>query len=439
MTVALPRYVISKPLASGKIAFYFNMPGKLRKIGCTVANEALGTDYETACGKDGQGGRAAVLNGLVDEWDAARKGQPVSSEAAPRIGTIDWLFQEYKSSKAYLEKVSPRSRSDYEKTMKLVSDTLTKQGNRIGSRSIKSVTPLSADKLYEIFLVGKKKGQRPRSAEKAVKLCSKAWRVVRRLHPDEFPKDVPDPWAGVTLKRRVKQTKGAVTREQVYAFAWGCIKLATDEARAAAAAAVICFEWLQRPENVISGYIRWTDYRTDPAKATIRIEHHKTGKQVLHPLEERNQDGELVKFYEEAEDIISRLPRLGVPMIMRRTDDENKTAKPYSLSGFQKIIQRTRKTLKLPAAFTLDACRHGGMTELEEAELTDGQGRALSAHTSKAYDGYAKRTFKRALAATRKRHAHVLAGVSANSEGTGVQNARGNGVQNAKKAAGVKT
>lgn len=48
------------------------------------------------------------------------------------------------------------------------------------------------------------------------------------------------------------------------------------------------------------------------------------------------------------------------------------------------------------------------MTELEEAELTDGQGRALSAHKSKAYDGYAKRTEKRALAATRKRHAHRL-------------------------------
>jgi hypothetical protein len=32
---------------------------------------------------------------------------------------------------------------------------------------------------------------------------------------------------------------------------------------------------------------------------------------------------------------------------------------------------------------TLDACRHGGMTELEEAELTDGQGRALSAHRTK--------------------------------------------------------
>jgi len=50
------------------------------------------------------------------------------------------------------------------------------------------------------------------------------------------------------------------------------------------------------------------------------------------------------------------------------------------------------------------------MTELEEAELTDGQGRALSGHkTAQAHRGYAKETMRRALAATRKRHAHLLA------------------------------
>jgi hypothetical protein len=53
------------------------------------------------------------------------------------------------------------------------------------------------------------------------------------------------------------------------------------------------------------------------------------------------------------------------------------------------------------------------MTELEEAGLTDGQGRALSAHKShEAYKGYAKRTLERALAATRKRHAHIKANSS---------------------------
>lgn len=86
-----------------------------------------------------------------------------------------------------------------------------------------------------------------------------------------------------------------------------------------------------------------------------------------------------------------------------------------------------RKKLKLPSTFTLDACRHGGMTELEEAELTDGQGRALSAHrTQQSYEGYAKRNLTRALSATRKRHAHRLA----NASETSVQNEQGKGVQN---------
>ena len=39
-----------------------------------------------------------------------------------------------------------------------------------------------------------------------------------------------------------------------------------------------------------------------------------------------------------------------------------------------------------------------------------GEGRALSGHkTDRAYRGYAEETMKRALAATRKRHAHLLA------------------------------
>ena len=67
------------------------------------------------------------------------------------------------------------------------------------------------------------------------------------------------------------------------------------------------------------------------------------------------------------------------------------------------------------------------MTELEEAELTTGQGRALSGHrTDRAYGGYAKQTMERALAATRKRHAHRLA----NDRGTSVQNEARNAVQN---------
>ncbi|HEY6699296.1 MAG TPA: hypothetical protein VI137_00535, partial [Pseudolabrys sp.] len=118
----------------------------------------------------------------------------------------------------------------------------------------------------------------------------------------------------------------------------------------------------------------------------------------------------------------------GLPMILSEIKSPNGVAfKPYSYSGFEKIIQQLRKAIGLPSHFTLDACRHGGMTELEEAALTEGQGRALSGHkTAQAYRGYAKETFHRALSATRKRHAHRLA----NIERTNGQNEARNSGQN---------
>jgi uncharacterized membrane protein YccC len=175
---------------------------------------------------------------------------------------------------------------------------------------------------------------------------------------------------------------------------------------------VICFEWLLRPENVVAGFLTWPDYRSKNWPNAVRIEHHKNKALVWHPLEE-TLDGETVKFYAEAEDVLSHLPKLGVPMIMRRIQkgERKGDAKVWSYPGMEKVVQQMRKKIEgVSKLFTLDACRHGGMTELEEAELTDGQGRALSGHkTAQAYRGYAKETMQRALAATRKRHAHLLA------------------------------
>lgn len=425
----LPRYVIAKRLKNGRIGFYFNVPKSYRDLGCTVPNSALGTDYATACGDDGNGGRATTLNALFDEWDATRRGLPVTGERAPIFGTIRWLFQEYRRSKAYTEKVSARSRPDYERTMQLIEGIVTKKGDKLGDRKIRSVSPISADKIYEKILAGGNE-ERPRQAEKAVALCRRAWRVVHRLHPGEFDRDLPNPWDGVTIKRRVKAKKRAVTRDDVYRFAAGAIEHGKPEA---AAAAVICFEWLQRPENVLAGILRWPDYRGKELPSAIKILHHKTGSTVWHPLEE-TIDSTLVRFYPEAEAILEKLPRRGVPMILREIKTRNGTAyKPYSYSGFEKLIQNLRKRIDgLPSYFTLDACRHGGMTELEEAALTEGQGRALSGHkTAQAYRGYAKETFDRALSATRKRHAHRLA----NAQSTSVQNDGRIDVQNENEVA----
>ena len=403
-----PRFVEPRVLASGTTALYFRIPTYYRELGCAIPNEPLGTSYEAACGEDGKGGRAATLNALFDEWNNTRKGEPNDTTKIARYGTIDWLFREYKTNKAYTEKVSERSRPDYERVMQMICDATDKKGQRVGGRPIKSVTPRAADKLYDKLIKGRK-GERLRQGEKVVSLCRKAWRVMRRLYPELFNREVPNPWESLTLKSRVKAKKHAVMREEVYRFAWGCIEHDKPEP---AAIAVICFEWLQRPENVVAGILKWPDYRSKKWPHAIRIEHHKNKTLVWHPLEEEIE-GETVKFYVEAEKIISHLPKLGIPMIMRKIEKgENKgDAKKWSYPGMEKVVQTMRKKIDgVSPLFTLDACRHGGMTELEEAELTEGQGRALSGHkTSQAYKGYAKETMQRALAATRKRHAHLLA------------------------------
>lgn len=414
MQLALPRHVLPKTLAGGRQAFYYNVPLHFRRLGCTVPNEPLG-DYITACGVDGKGGRAAILNALFDEWNAARKGEAPEALAGAKIGTVDWLFREFKQSRAYLDKVGVRSRKGYEWSMQTICDTLNKKGERLGSLPIRIISPRSADSLYEKFIVSKERGIVLRRGEKFVGICRKAWRVVHRLYPAEFPKDIPNPWPGVTQRNRVRQVKPAVTRDDVYKFAHGCVAEGSESAIAAAAAAVICFEWLQRPENVIAGHVKWSGYRVRGMPPAIQIEHHKTGAKIDHPLETTLDDGTTIHLYPEAEEVLAHLRRLGTPMILReiksgKGDDEKSVAKTYAFSGMQKIVQRMRTAAGLPEHFTLDACRHGGMTELEEAELTDGQGRALSAHrTRESYSGYAKRTAPRILAATMKRYAHVTA------------------------------
>ena len=97
-TKPLPRFVIAKTLASGATAFYFNVPTLYRKLGCTIWNEPLGMDYAVACGETGEGGRAAALNALFDEWNTKRKGGQVSAGRLAPYGTVDCLFREYKQS-----------------------------------------------------------------------------------------------------------------------------------------------------------------------------------------------------------------------------------------------------------------------------------------------------------------------------------------------------
>lgn len=391
MTIELPRFVIAKRLKRGT-AFYWNPPVYWKReaeklgVGFPFTSSPLGTDLDATM----LARAAAPLNARFDEWRGgggrASVGRPPKLRRYGAHGTVAWLIETYLASEIFRRRVGERSRPDYRRLFDQVIDQPTKTGDRFGALPVASVTPAAAEKIYLRMI----EGEKYRRGEKAMMYLKTCWRLMQPHHPREFRRDVPNPWDAVQLVSWTRKVKAAHDRDAVYAFAEAA--LAADQPELGAAA-VICFEWLQRPENVIAGYVRWTDYR--PGQS-IRIEHHKTGKHVVHPL--ADEDG--TPFYPDAEAVLARLPRRGVPMILRPDGTI------YDPTRFAQLVRKLADATKLPATFNLDACRHGGMTELEEAELTDGQGRALSAHTSRAYEGYAKRTEKRVLAATRRRVAY---------------------------------
>jgi hypothetical protein len=398
----LPRYVKAKPLAGGLTGFYWECPALYVRQGCPWRAAALGSGLS----QDELNEAAALWNLRLDEW---RQPQEGGKQPAARYGTVAWLLSAYLASDSFLEHVDEYSRPDYRRIFERVKKFEVTQKDRASGRrevklfgdfAVKAVPFTLCETIYKKFVAD----QALRSGEKMVTYMKMTWKRMFNAHPQIFRSDTPNPWEGVTVKRRVKAVKGFATREEVYRFAWGAV----DAGRPVlAAAAVLCFEFLQRPSNVSAGLTTWNDYRSKSAPDKMRIRHRKNGEGREHPLEYESVDpitGKTitVPLFPEAEALLALVPRPGMSIVC------NKHGKPYGNgTRLTQLVRMTADRLAMPG-FTLDAARHGGMTELEEAELTEGQGRVLSAHkTSKAYSGYAKITEKRMMSAAKKRRGFV--------------------------------
>jgi hypothetical protein len=218
---------------------------------------------------------------------------------------------------------------------------------------------------------------------------------VQRRYPELFHDT--NPFEGLE-RIHAKAEIAPATREEAYALARALKDIGHPHL---GAAPLICFEWLQRPENVLAGLTTWGGYRPPSRTDHVQIKHHKTGKMIWHPLEDRQG-----RFYPEIEDYLADLDKLGTPIVL--TPGERGDARPYSHSYARRIVREARQKAGLPKHVTLTACRHGGMTELGDAELTEQGIMALSAHSSpEAARGYVKKTERQRAAAARKRRAWV--------------------------------
>lgn len=394
--MTLPRYVTFKRKKDGVLTFFWSCPTAFKKAGAPFASVTLGHDLAQA----ELNAAAAVWNERLDGWRAERNPLHEAVDLS-RYGTVEWLVNAYLKHDSFLERVGAFSQPDYRRILDRVCDAEIKSAvtgaeMRVGDMKVNGIAVATAEKIYKSFQTT----GAGRTSEKVVTYCKAMWKRMRPHHPDLFRQDTPNPWEGVTVKRRTKAVKGYADRETTYAFAEGAIAFGRPEL---AAAAVLAFEWLMRPSSIGAGYASWGGYRGESAPDKIIIGHRKTAERAEHPLEYVGEDGVVIPLYAQAEVILSKVPRYGLSIVCQKSGKLFGDGTRLS-QDVKDIADRLAEDGKPVAGFTLDKARHGGMTELEERGLTEGQGRALSKHrTGTAYRGYAKETELRVLEATKKR------------------------------------
>ena len=297
------------------------------------------------------------------------------------------------------KKVSARAKGGYERALRAIEDMQTKLGHTAAHLPLTSITRRAVYLIYNKLLgQGPRKADRATQAGYAINIARRAWNIVQPEHPKIVPSD--NPWAKVERIGR-KGTKPAATRVEAYALAKALKEIGEPHL---GAAALIAFEWHQRPENMLAGSITWHDYRGTDHPGFVRIVHKKNGEEVMLPLED--EDGQL--FYPELEAYLAELPRLGLPIVL--TSGERGPSRPYSMVYAQRRVRQARRRAGLGTHVTLDACRHGGLTEAADSGGTEQQLRALSGHkTGQALRVYLKATEVQRTIASRQRRAHVQA------------------------------
>jgi hypothetical protein len=409
----------AKPLRDGSIGYYWAPHERDRAAGFTLGPEALGKSYAAAAQ------RAAMLNEHLDAWREGGALPPGAEGDERRLGTIDWWHRQYFNSEAFTS-LGRRTQDDYREALAAIADlptsikdAATGEAVRTGTLPAASLSQAAVDRIYKRLRRG---GAVTRQADYAIDVARRAWKVVRRQHPGLFliPVTGPDgktarlainPFEGVERADYERSTAMPATRAQALIFANAA---AAKGHPALGVAALICYEWHQRPEDVRRGRITWTGYRPAERPTRVMVFHHKTRKRIWKLLEVKDRHGRSRRLYPELEDMIARLPRLGVPMVMfepRRGPKDaegRRTPRLYSEPYAQHLVQEIRADAGLPSYFTLEACRHGGMTELGDAELTEQEIMTLSTHaTPEAARIYVKRSERQEATAAVKRRDFV--------------------------------
>src|SRR5450759_1930041 len=174
-----PRYMVTRRLKSGAIAYYWVIPSWAKQNGCALEIEALGTDYADAKKRCDE-----LLNPQLDAWRKREEIALPSDQIVP--GTFDWMVATYKTHPKYT-KMPAKTRKSYDSVLSLVSRYVLIDGRTFGSISLRDITPGATDRLFEKLKVKSNGGERTRTALLAMRVCQRAWNVALRDKPKAIP------------------------------------------------------------------------------------------------------------------------------------------------------------------------------------------------------------------------------------------------------------
>jgi hypothetical protein len=398
----LPRYVERKPTGAGW-AYYFHVPRWAKRSGCPLHSEALGLDYAAAVKRAEE-----ILSPAFDAWRSGDT-STATSPAIAVVGTLDWMFAEYRADRRYT-KLDAKSKRNHEVGFKLVGGYILKDGKRLGEKRLTSIDTALTDDLYEKLLILRTtdaKGnpverERRTTVNHAMKSCRRAWNVCARRNPGKLRP--VNPFAQMGLRSSKRETPTA-SYEELQIFRGKAIELSLPSL---ATAALIGWEWLQRETDIFATF-DVSHYRPKEHPNMVRIIDDKTNAESWIPL----FDDAGVPVYPELMAELDALKRERIGGLMLRRDWGDRGPWPTwpkpDQPDFTHMNRKVKEIIRAAALrdeLSFTSFRHGGFTEGGDAELTDREMLAQGRHTTvKVLPKYTKRTTRQIVNGARKRRA----------------------------------
>ena len=302
----LPRYTIRKRLSGGAMAYFFSPKKSYYDAGCTVAREALGTDYDAAVRRVED-----VLLPAFDSWLTNGLSDMVPAQTN-RVGSFGWMISTFKANRKFTE-TDRTTQIGYDRGLRMVAEYVLQDGSKVRSKMVADFDTNFVDAIYDKLLVVEEKAadgtivhrERRRMTNGAMVACRRAWNVAQRAHPKIVP--LSNPFSRMGLKATApgqvaKQTPTA-TWDQLCLFRKSCIELSFFSL---ATASLVSWEWLQRVEHIFSAF-DISHYRPKERPNSVRVVHPKTGEEAWWPLFDDGGAALFPELMAELDEIKSRI------------------------------------------------------------------------------------------------------------------------------------